>query len=139
MQAVTSGGVLDVEHDDRLLSVCWHEDLDGFVIIADGALVERTLDAIGDAIYMGFARLSQRRSNSPEPKSFRSTISIQIVAPELGSTGDVSAACEVRSGFLCFMPNALFIHGKYLAIAHDHVAVNHDQRRFVSQSRVNDA
>ena len=68
--------------------------------------------AVGDAIYMGFARVSRRRSNSPEPKSFSSTISIQIVAPELGSTGDVGAACEVRSGFLCFMPNAPFVHAK---------------------------
>jgi hypothetical protein len=36
--------VFDVRNNNRLFSVCWHEDLDSFVVIADGALVERTLD-----------------------------------------------------------------------------------------------
>ena len=37
--------MLDEGHDHGLLAVRRHEDLDGFVVIAVGALVERTLDA----------------------------------------------------------------------------------------------
>jgi hypothetical protein len=37
--------MLDVVHDDRLFAPSWHEDLDGIVVIAVGALVERALDA----------------------------------------------------------------------------------------------
>jgi hypothetical protein len=37
--------VLDVRRVHRFCAVRLHEDLDGFVVIAVGALVERTLDA----------------------------------------------------------------------------------------------
>jgi hypothetical protein len=37
--------VLDVRRVHRFCAVRRHEDLDGFVVIAVGALVERTLDA----------------------------------------------------------------------------------------------
>ena len=38
--------MFDVVHDDRLFAPGGHEDLDGFVVIAVGALVERTLNAV---------------------------------------------------------------------------------------------
>ena len=44
MPAVTSGGTLDVLGVHRLFSVRRHEDLHGFVVIADGAGAERSLD-----------------------------------------------------------------------------------------------
>jgi hypothetical protein len=37
--------MLGVVHDDRLFGTSRHEDLDGIVVIAVGALVERALDA----------------------------------------------------------------------------------------------
>ena len=36
--------MLDVVHDDRLFAPGWHKDFDGFVVIAVGALIERTLN-----------------------------------------------------------------------------------------------
>jgi hypothetical protein len=37
--------VLGVVHDNRLFAPGRHEDLDGFVVIAEAALIERALDA----------------------------------------------------------------------------------------------
>jgi hypothetical protein len=37
--------VLDIRHDGWFLAVRRHEDLDGFIVIADGTGIERTLHA----------------------------------------------------------------------------------------------
>ena len=45
--------VFDVVHDDRLFAASWHEDLDGFVVIAVRALVQGALDAMAVALPPG--------------------------------------------------------------------------------------
>jgi hypothetical protein len=45
--------VLGVVHDHRLFAPRWHEDLDGFVVIAVGAVIERTLNALGCYLFAG--------------------------------------------------------------------------------------
>ena len=42
--------VLDVRRVDRLLCSGGHEDLNSIVVVADGTLVERALDALRDEV-----------------------------------------------------------------------------------------
>jgi len=58
-------------------------------------------------------------------QAFLDTLEFDAQSPRIG----------IRSGFLCFVPNAPLIHRKYRAIADDNSTIDHDQRPTAYQFR----
>jgi hypothetical protein len=56
--------VLDVRNNNWLFSVCWHKNFDSFVVIAVGALIERTLCATAGTSVSSPSRMGSRRGKA---------------------------------------------------------------------------